>query len=137
MMAEMMYIGLDIGIKRMGVAVGSSQTPVFGKGTIDLATQDWREYINKLVVEYHPISFVIGQPEIKSGDETDIVRLVQEWRQVLMSAYDLPVILFNEAYSSVEAQRQLRQEGVDTTQNKKAIDERAAMIILEHYLHSQ
>lgn len=136
-MSEQFYVGLDVGSKRIGVAVGSSVTSVFGKGTIDLGTEDWREYISQLVDEYRPAGFVLGQPDVKSGDQTDIVTLVEDWRRNLESEYGLPVTLVNESYSSVEAERQLRREGVDTIRHKSAIDERAAMLIVEQYLHTQ
>ncbi len=131
------YLALDIGEKRIGVAVGSVILPVIGLGTILLDTEDWQTRLTEVIHKYGCLGIVLGYPEVKSGQATSSGELVLEWQERLKKTFDLPVMLQNEAYSSVEAERQLRSEGVDTANFKHTIDERSAILILENYLTSE
>ncbi len=130
------YLALDIGAARIGVAVGSV-VPA-GRGTLDghdeaavLAT------LEKLIKDENITTLVVGVPRVKSGDITASQRLALDWVKKLQDEFHLPVEMVDESYSSIEAESQLRKEGVDTHADKGKIDERAAELILAQFLSEQ
>lgn len=129
-------LALDIGTKRIGLAAGS----VFptGLGVLDVSEDEAATLaaLGRLVRDEAITAFVVGLPLVKSGDETPSLTMAKHWVALLEKQFSLPVYTLDEAYSSVEAERQLRQEGVDTAHDKARIDERAAMLLLEQYLQS-
>lgn len=133
-MSHPVCLALDIGHKRIGLAVGALVP--FGRGTLQILDQGQAVAAIKQLIEDEGVErIVIGLPEVKSGDTTESARLAQEFSQMLRQAVNLPISFVNEAYTSVEAERQLRAEGVDTQQEKARIDERSAILILEQYLN--
>lgn len=128
------YLALDIGEKRIGVAVGSSIP--FGRGIIDAS--DSSAVLDRIrdIVQSEEISkIIVGLPKVRSGEITQSQKIVYEWVDRLKSTIGLPVELVDESYSSQEAESQLRAMYVDTKQEKWRIDERAAELILAQYFH--
>lgn len=136
-MSHPFYLGLDIGSKRIGLAVGSVISPVSGRGYIDVVREDWHARIAQVIKRDEVAGFVVGIPYVSSGDVTSSRALAEEWITHLHQTFGLPVATVNEAYSSVQAEQQLRNEGVDTSLHKGAIDERAAILLLEQWLHAE
>lgn len=128
------YLALDIGHKRIGLAVGNEF--VFGRGTYELdSPESFLTYLRDLIAREHITAFVVGLPYVPSGDKTASYQLAEEWAERLKVAFGFPVYTVNESHSSVEAERLLREEGVDILQHKEKIDERAAILLLEQFLH--
>jgi putative Holliday junction resolvase len=129
-------LALDIGEKRIGVAVGS--TIPFGRGVIDATDVKVALMKIKDIIATDEIQkIVIGLPQVKSGEVTASQKIVHEWRERLKFETDLPIELIDESYSSIAAESELRANHIDTKQEKWRIDERAAELILEQYLGSQ
>ncbi len=127
-------LALDIGHKRIGLAVGSLVP--FGRGVIEVTTEQavvaqLQELIEKEGIQ----KIVIGLPYVTSETETDSFRLAKEWGHRLETHFGLPVAYVNEAYSSLAAEQELRAKGVDTQKDKWRIDERAAELLLAQYLN--
>jgi putative holliday junction resolvase len=55
----------------------------------------------------------------------------------LQAATDIPVQLWDERLTTVQAQRVLRESGVSIEKRAKAVDRLAAVILLESYLDSR
>lgn len=131
------YLALDIGEKRIGLAVGSLTLPPQGRGVVTVESDDWQAKLKSIIQDDTVQGLVLGIPEVVSGQTTSSQKQVTLWRDRLAQEFNLPLSMVNEAYTSVEAERQLRTEGVDTAVNKAAIDERSAQLILEQFLHAQ
>jgi putative Holliday junction resolvase len=130
------YLALDIGEKRIGVAIGSLIP--FGRGFID--AEDKRQALEKIqeIIEAEKVEgIVVGVPRVRSGDITASQKNALEWAQRLKETINLPVELVDESYTSQEAENQLRGERADIKSNKGLIDERSAMIILSQYLNER
>src|SRR6266498_3265505 len=119
------YLALDIGAKRIGVAIGS--VVPFGKGIVDAENEDAAfEQLRKIIEENHITTIVVGIPRVKSGDITQSQQLALDWIATLKQVFGLPVESVDESYSSLEAEDQLKSEKVDIKAEKWRIDERAA-----------
>ena len=55
----------------------------------------------------------------------------------LLNEFDLPVRLIDERLSTVSAQRGMHEAGRNVKQSREAIDQAAAVVILEHALDSE
>lgn len=131
---EEQYLALDIGEKRIGVAVGS--TIAFGRGVIDGTDIEAAAAKIRAIIEAEKINkLIVGLPKVRSGEVTASQNIVYAWVDRLKTMTDLPIVLVDEAFSSQEAESQLRAQQIDTKHDKWRVDERAAQIILQQYLH--
>lgn len=131
-----MYLGIDFGKKRIGLAFGSI-IPV-GIGIID-ATKSKSEIareIKEICLEREVEKIVIGLPTLTSGDEGNLAKEVKEFASMLESELGLEVILEPEGFTSVEAEEILREQGKYYDKKSGKLDELAAVLILEQYINS-
>ena len=132
----MRLLALDLGDRRIGLAVGdSSLGTAFPAGRLQrtkLRTdlQLVREAARKREAE----GFVVGVPYLPSGEVGHQARMAQGFIQALKQALKkdvpLPVYEVDEAFTSLEAEALLREAGLEPSRNKGAIDEAAAVLIL-------
>ncbi len=61
----------------------------------------------------------------------------QRFIRALQKETSLPVHGVDESYTSVEAEGLLRESGQEPSRRKETVDEAAAMLILERYLHKR
>jgi putative Holliday junction resolvase len=128
-------IGFDFGEKRLGVAVGETETrmahPV---GAIaEEATEARFAAIERLVAEWHPAGFVVGLPRHTDGGEHEVARLAGKFARRLNARFGLPVAFVDETLTSVEAESRLREAGA-RSRTMGDVDAHAATLILQSYL---
>ena len=127
----------DFGEQRIGVAVGehllASANPLV---TIDNESNEVRfEAINKLVKEWQPKLLIVGLPLSLDGTESSVTQLCKKFARRLNGRFNLPVILIDERYSSVEASDLLNQSGIKGRAQKEMLDQVAAQTILQSYFN--
>ncbi|MGB2832733.1 MAG: Holliday junction resolvase RuvX [Methylotenera sp.] len=130
-------LGFDFGEQRIGVAVGehvlATANPLI---TIDSESNEVRfEAINKLVKEWQPKLLIVGLPLSLDGAETHVTQLCKKFARRLNGRFNLPVILIDERYSSVEASDLLNQSGIKGRAQKEMLDQIAAQTILQSYFN--
>ena len=128
----------DFGEQRIGVAVGehllASANPLT---TIDNESNEVRfEIITKLVKEWQPKLLIVGLPLSLDGAETAITQLCKKFARRLNGRFNIPVMMIDERYSSVEASDMLNQTGVKGRAQKAMLDQVAAQTILQSYFDS-
>lgn len=128
----------DFGEQRIGVAVGehvlANANPLT---TIDNESNAVRfEAIQKLIQEWQPKLLIVGLPLSLDGAETSVTQLCKKFARRLNGRFNLPVILIDERYSSVEASERLSQIGVKGRAQKAMLDQVAAQTILQSYFDS-
>ncbi len=129
-------LGLDYGLRRIGVAVGDvNRCLAFAVGTHEEGTDgSVFDFLAKLILERDIGGIVVGLPLTSSGQEGDSAEKARRFARKLEDEFSLPVVLWDERYSSQEADRWL----VDRKRpNKKDRDALAAEIILQSYLDSK
>ena len=132
----MRVLGLDIGEKRIGVAVsdpsGSVATPL---AVLDArrALGDGRE-LARLVADYDVELLVAGLPLSLDGSEGPQALRVRSAAQRLAGLVSLPLEFADERLSSTEARRTMTDAGVTDRDKRGSIDMVAAAIFLQTYL---
>lgn len=126
------YLALDVGSKRIGLAVGSVMP--FGRGVIGADDPKIIEKLADIIARELVEEIIIGLPEVKDKDISESYRQALYWKGRLEKQFSLPVRAVNEAFSSRAAEQELRTHGVDTAKDKGRIDERSAELILAQYL---
>ncbi len=135
----MRYLGLDIGARRVGVAVANSElrlaTPlaVIERSTLD---EDVRR-IQSLVDEYDVESIVVGLPQGLNGSLGAQAQTVMDYVEQLRSQLHLPFEFFDERYSTATALARRRQAGITDKRGRATIDAVAAAVILQDYLDAR
>ncbi|MEM1174057.1 MAG: Holliday junction resolvase RuvX [Pseudomonadota bacterium] len=131
-------LAFDFGHRRIGVAVGqditASASPLGVIRNSDAGVD--RAHIDALIREWQPTTLVVGKPLHADGSDSDMTADARRFAESLRS-YGLPVVLTDERFSSVEAERQLktaRSAGQRGRISKEDIDAAAAVTIAERYL---
>jgi putative Holliday junction resolvase len=128
-------MAFDYGDVRIGVAVcdpdGILATPVTTLKNKE--SEVWNQII-ALVQEYEPIHIYIGSPRHLSGHLGESSQKAEEFKNQLISRINVECTLVDERFSTVSAARQLKESGMSTRESKAAIDQAAAVGILEQAL---
>lgn len=127
------YLGFDYGTKRIGVAVGQTQTATATALTTLNAVQnkpDWAA-IERLIAQWQPAALVVGLPLNMDGSENDLTRRSLRFSRQLHERFGLEVHTMDERLSSVAAEQRLDGFGI----RGGAVDQVAAQIILENWLN--
>jgi putative Holliday junction resolvase len=77
---------------------------------------------------------VVGLPKKLDGSEGDRAEKSRAFAADLERRTGLPVILWDERFSTVSAAAVLNEAGVGLDKKEKVIDKMAAVIILQNYL---
>ena len=134
----MRLLALDLGEQRIGLAV-SDAAGVFALPAGHLIR-------SKLVLDLDCIleagrdrdvqGFIVGVPYNLNGELGTSAKRAQGFIRALQKRTDLPVYAVDERFTSVEAEGLLREEGRQPSREKGAVDEAAAMLILERFLRN-
>jgi putative holliday junction resolvase len=128
-------LAFDFGERRIGVAVGehllATANPLT---TIDNESNEIRfQIIATLIKEWQPKLLVVGLPLSLDGTEHAVTQLCKKFARRLNGRFNLPIILIDERYSSVEASSLLNQTGIKGRAQKAMLDQVAAQTILQSY----
>ena len=134
-------LAFDFGLRRIGVAVGQTVTGSASPlGTI--ANRDSgidREAIESMIREWRPDVLVVGMPAHADGSASEMQKPVEAFIEELRS-FDMPVETVDERYTSVEAERVLKEARASGSRgriSREEIDSAAAVFIAERYLASE
>jgi putative Holliday junction resolvase len=129
-------LGLDFGTRRVGAAVSDPRhviaTPLEVYERRDRA-QDARHY-RALVAEHEVDRVVIGLPLHTGGREGTSAALARDFGAWLAGETGLPVLYYDERYTTSEAEDRLISAGMKRSLRKGLRDMLAAQILLQNYL---
>jgi len=129
-------LGLDIGHKRIGVAV-SDPLGITAQGLTVITYAQESQALQKLADicrEYAVERIVAGLPLNMDGSRGEAVKYVDQFARKLKDLTGLPVIMVDERLSSRAAERALISGGMRRRGRKAVKDKIAAVLILESYL---
>lgn len=135
----MIALALDVGERRIGLALsdpsGLLATPL---ATIQ-RTQEPADVdeVLRLAEEHDVEKMVVGLPLELSGRRGPQAGRVMAFARALIGRTELPVETVDERYSTVEAERRLRDSGVEPSKDRARLDAAAAAVILESYLDAR
>jgi len=128
-------IGLDVGEKRIGVAVADMAVKIaIPYETIEVDGGELKRLAD-IVVDQEPEVVVVGYPRNQSGEATAQTRFVEHFTNQIRPIVEPSEVVFqDESLTSVIAEERLKTIGKNY--QKGDIDSTAASIILQDYLES-
>lgn len=140
----MRVMGLDVGDRRIGVALGDPTgllaTPLTTVDRLEAQPSEFDEIL-RLAREHGVETIVVGIPITLSGRAGRQARLVRDFISDLSTRTDLALETIDERYSTVQAQRMLnqseRRRSADRERERGRVDASAAAVILQSYLDSK
>jgi len=132
-------LGLDVGDRRIGLAISDPNGQVaVPLRTLHRTAQDGAvDAIAALVAEENVEAIVVGLPLRMDGSAGSQAESVEEFVRQLLPAVNVPVTLWDERLSTVQAEQLLRRDGPPSRKRKAEQDALAAAIILQGYLDSR
>ncbi|MDO4530941.1 MAG: Holliday junction resolvase RuvX [Bacillota bacterium] len=139
----MRILGLDFGDKTIGVAVSDP----FGwtaQGVEIIRRENPMEFkkpmrrLAELVEEYQAEIILLGYPKNLDGSEGERCEKTKDFAERIRRRFPkAEVILWDERFSTIAAERSLREVGLNHDKRKSVIDKMAAVHILQGYLDSR
>lgn len=130
----MKYLALDMGEKRIGVAV-TDEGGIIARPLQTLqVSENLMSQIGKVIAEESPEKIILGLPRHMNGDESTAVPGIRDFAKGLKHEFGIEIDFQDETVSSIEAERRLKDRGVEKEKIKEMVDAEAAAVILEDYL---
>lgn len=129
---------LDIGLKRTGVAL-SDETRTLASPLVVVDSTDrkrWLSEISALVDSTESGTLLVGIPLNQDGQIGRDAITIRKFIAVLREVVSVPVIEWDERFTTVQAERALIEANYSRKERKGTIDKAAAAIILQSYLDS-
>ena len=129
-------IGLDFGDKTIGIAV-SDKTKTIATPLLTIKRISIEKDIKKLLLiiqEYEVGGLVFGLPINLDGKENNRTEKVRKFASILETKVKIPLIFYDERYSSDVVYKELRRNKISRSKIKKKIDQMAASYILQGFL---
>ena len=125
-------LALDVGERRIGVALANSVSRLPGPLTTLINEGDIAEAIKQLVAEHQAAAIVVGLPRGLQGQETAQTQIVRQFGERLGPVVGVPLYWQDEAVTSHQAEKELKARG--KPYEKADIDALSATYILEDFL---
>jgi len=134
------FLGLDIGSRRIGVAVsdelGLTAQPVLTLERRSSRREDLRS-LARLCRRFDVVGIVVGNPVHLSGEISTQAARTQAFAAELGELTGLPIHLWDERLTSHEAHQILYEAGHARQKHRQVVDQVAAMLILQSFLDEE
>ena len=136
MKEESRILGIDFGLKRIGLAL-TDPLLIFSYPytTISNDSSAW-DNLKSIIEEKNVKKIILGYPLLNNNPQKNITGKVMEFKKKLSSRFNLEVILWDESYTS-EMAKQIVIKSVakkSKRRDKGLLDQNSAAIILQEYL---
>lgn len=130
-------MGIDYGDARTGVAISDLLCSIVGSTCVvpSRNTEKAIADIVKLAKENEVGQIVVGLPRNMDGTEGARAELCREFADKLAQATGLPIQMWDERRTTVEAHNILTEHNYHGKKRKNTVDAVAASLILEGYLN--
>ncbi len=137
MREKVAVLGLDIGLRRVGVA-GCDGLGLVARGLTTVTRASFTEDVaifQQLIIDREANLLVVGIPYTMNGEIGFQAKQVMKYAKRLSKALNIPVEFVDERLTSLEAEEQLKTDKrFSPRYDKHLIDQRAAAIILQQWL---
>ena len=129
-------MGIDYGDARTGIAISDLLCSIVGSSQVipSRNTQKAIDDIVRIAKENAVGQIVVGLPKNMDGTEGPRAALCREFAALVENATGLPVVLWDERRTTVEAHNILSEYNYHGKKRKNTVDAVAASLILEGYL---
>ena len=135
----MRVIGIDLGSKRIGVAVSDSDRALALPSTVIQRSGDRaRDHraIAAIVEEYEAAQVVVGLPLSLDGSMGPAAQAASDEAEELAAALPVPVELYDERFTTVTADRSLMEMKMKADARRRVVDKVAAAVMLQSWLEA-
>lgn len=136
----MKCVGIDFGLKRVGIATSSLVDSsgahlALARCTLQRHSKEqcFRELLDLIEAE-KPDALVLGLPKRMDGSPSLTTRQVLNFAESLQRRTTVPLYLMDELLSSFAAESQLNERGIRGSKQSPYLDQEAARCILETFL---
>ena len=135
----MRIMGLDYGSKTVGVAI-SDELLLTAQGKEIIRRKEENKLrktlarIEELIQEYKVEKIVLGLPLNMDQTPSERSQLCLEFKEKIERRTGIPVIMWDERLTTVEADEIMDEAGIKGRMRKEYVDMIAAQIILQDYL---
>jgi putative pre-16S rRNA nuclease len=129
-------LALDFGARRIGLAV-TDELGMTAQGLPTLHRTNKRndfDHLRRTIKQYAVGEIVLGLPLRMSGEAGIQAEKVEAFAEELRARFKLPVHLFDERLTSVEANRVLDAAEMGDRRRKEVVDQLAAVLILQAFM---
>ncbi len=129
---------IDYGTVRIGIAVCDPDRRLASPLEVRAAA-NWQEdgdFYRDLIKEERLVAFVVGLPIHLDGGESQKSRECRNFARWLAEETGIPVRLFDERFTTADAQQRIAAGGLSRQQKKKRIDAIAALVLLESFMEA-
>lgn len=131
----MKYLAMDLGTKRLGLAISTSGVLTTPYKLISFKTyEEARDEVIKIIEKEKITCLVLGLPKNMDNSMGFASKRSLNFKKLLEEKCSLPVNLVDERLSTVEAESILIENNYSRAKRKNVIDELSACIILDTYL---
>jgi putative holliday junction resolvase len=129
-------MAIDFGARKIGLAV-SDELGLTAQGLDTYYRSNKKadfDHLRRVIRQYGITEIVMGLPLRMSGVEGIQAEKVQVFAEELRRRFKLPVQLFDERLTSVEANRVLRETDMSIRRRAEVVDQLAAVLILQSFM---
>ena len=138
-LAPARILAIDLGDRRIGLAVGDAlQITAHGLPTVERRNK--REDLNyiKSLAKKHDVGLILlGHPINMDGSRGPAAEKAERFAAAIERHIGIPVKLWDERLTTLEADELLRQAGMKHEERKQRVDQMAARLILQSYLDAE
>jgi putative Holliday junction resolvase len=132
-------LAVDYGEKRIGLAV-SDELGITASPLMTLARRSDDETVRQiaqLASKLRVTQIVVGLPRRTDAQESEMERKVKAFAEKLRQAVSVPVVLFDERFTTRIAEQVLLEADLSRRKRKQVRDRLAAVILLQSFLEAQ
>jgi putative Holliday junction resolvase len=136
----MRALGIDLGSKRIGVAVSDLSGTVASPLTVVQRSRSRRhdlDVLARIAREEEADVIVVGLPLTMSGEMGPAARAAVAEADRLATVVDVPVEMHDERLTTVTADRRMIEADMRAPARRKVVDKIAAAIMLQAWLDSR
>ena len=134
-------LAIDLGEVRVGLALSDpGQVVASPAETLEVPRGQDGPALDALVgaAERHDAGgLIVGQPKLLDGREGDAARRARWFAERLATRTGLPVVLWDERFSTTEAERVMLEQDASRAERRSSIDRVAAAVLLQGVLESR
>ncbi len=133
----MLWLGLDLGKRRIGVAASDELGWVHPVTVIERRGNGPDiEQVERIFREREAGAVVVGLPLNMDDSEGPAARGARRFAERLRKLLNCRVELWDERLTSFEAEQMLQEAGLDSRRRRRVVDQMAAVLILRSFLAS-
>jgi putative Holliday junction resolvase len=128
-------LGIDLGEKRVGLAI-SDPLLIIAQGLKTVERNQLLHELESLQSQYVIEEIVVGHPINLDGTRGEKAKEAEEYAAMIEKELQISVSLYDERFTTKEAERTLHEIGKKPSREKGKVNEISAVLILQGYLDS-